>query len=482
VNKEESLALYQQGRDAWNQWAADMQAQRAALEAAGDWVEGTDSARGNDATRGWHVLASADFREHEFEDVANFAGYVFPGRTVFDAATFSGNAGFGEATFSGDAWFQEARFLGIARFGEARFSDDARFDAVTFSGDAGFRAVTFSGIAGFRAVTFSGIAEFQEATFLDYAWFSDATFSGDAWFSEVKFSGNAGFIQSRFDGYTAFDLARFERTANFQALQGKSVFSLADVTFVEVPNFWDAHFNEAPRLDNLSIEPGRFAHFTVQNLRRWVKSDRDRSARWRALKRLAVQGHDHVREQEFFKGEVTARRFGEDKPWHAVFWFGLVYQALSDFGRSMPRPLFWLLVCTLGFACFYAGESPVLRDRSLAGVELAWERVVATVTRDEAPPLACAVGPDDPWHAALGLSLRNAAPFAGIGSSEKLKQIYACLYGVHPGASVTPGQLPPRFTPVIPDIVSFVSVLQTVLSTVLLFLLLLAVRNHFRIK
>ena len=39
-------------------------------------------------------------------------------------------------------------------------------------------------------------------------------------------------------------------------------------------------------------------------------------------------------------------------------------------------------------------------------------------------------------------------------------------------------RLPPR----IPDSVAFIGTLQTIISAVLIFLLLLAVRNHFRIK
>jgi hypothetical protein len=93
----------------------------------------------------------------------------------------------------------------------------------------------------------------------------------------------------------------------------------------------------------------------------------------------------------------------------------------------------------------------------------------------------CLAGPGGSWSAALGLSIRKALPFAGVASSEKLNQIYACLYGIHgnylPGAS-----LPERFTPVIPDVVDFLGILQLLLSLVLIFLFLLAVRNHFRIR
>lgn len=184
----------------------------------------------------------------------------------------------------------------------------------------------------------------------------------------------------------------------------------------------------------------------------------------------------------FFKGEITEKRLVEHKLWQAEYWFGLFYEVLSDFGRSILRPLFVLTVCVLGFACFYAGQLSLVSGKPMAGFAVPWDRASAFVTGGAPPPSFCLVGQGDPLLAALGLSLRNTVPFAGIGSSDKLKQIYVCLYGVHTDQELVQGRLPGRFAPVIPDIVAFVSVLQTVLSTALLFLLLLAVRNHFQIK
>ncbi len=81
----------------------------------------------------------------------------------------------------------------------------------------------------------------------------------------------------------------------------------------------------------------------------------------------------------------------------------------------------------------------------------------------------------------MGLSLRRALPFPGVGSAEKLNQIYAFLYGIH-GQPAPGGALPERFTPVIPDAVDYLGIVQTLISLLLLFLFLLAVCNHFRIK
>ncbi len=269
--------------------------------------------------------------------------------------------------------------------------------------------------------------------------------------------------------------------ANFGAIEGRSAFSLAGATFLAVPDFIQAHFAEAPRLDDLRIEPRRFWPPTLAGVKAHFKGDPDLSARWRALKRLAVQGHDHEREQAFFKGELKARRWTTDKPWHAVFWFALLYQWLSDFGRSMVRPLLWWGAGVLGFAGLYLGRHPALAGNLLSGFDWAVKRVTE-LPGSAAPPLSCMAGPGDPWSAAIGLSLRKGLLFAGLDSTDKLNQIYGCLYGIYTDKTVVTGQLPNAFSPVIPDAVAFFGLAQLLFSAVLIFLFLLAVRNHFRIK
>ena len=99
-----------------------------------------------------------------------------------------------------------------------------------------------------------------------------------------------------------------------------------------------------------------------------------------------------------------------------------------------------------------------------------------------APPLHCMAGSGDPWWAALGISARKALLFFGLDSSDKLTLNYACLYDVISQKKPLPGQLPGRFYLDVPDSVIVYGIAQHIISAVLVFLLLLAVRNHFRIK
>jgi hypothetical protein len=137
MNREETVALFLQGKEAWNVWAKKMFAGRKAMEADGRWAaekDAFDEKPKNDETRAWLVAAAADFSRCLFlvrgaegineaaadeEETSrlrvesipinggeiNFSGFVFPGRATFAGATFTGDAYFERATFSNGAYF-----------------------------------------------------------------------------------------------------------------------------------------------------------------------------------------------------------------------------------------------------------------------------------------------------------------------------------------------------------------------------------------
>jgi hypothetical protein len=90
------------------------------------------------------------------------------------------------------------------------------------------------------------------------------------------------------------------------------------------------------------------------------------------------------------------------------------------------------------------------------------------------PDLACLAGNQGhPLSAAILLSVKKGLLVLGFVAPEKLNQAYACLYGLAPGGAPDPA---------IPDSVAFAGIGQTLISAVLIFLMALAIRNHFRIK
>ena len=452
MNVDESLRLYKQGREKWNEWADSMLACRENSKA---WKDAARVAFGS-------PIINADFSGFIFPGHAPFYRVTFNGTTTFEGATFEGAAGFEgaiftdfakfeEVTFKGDTTFERATFEGAAEFERATFTDFAKFEEATFKGTTRFKEATFEENVWFWETTFTGGTEFGAVTFKGTATFGAVTFKGAATFDEATFEGAATFRPSTFEKFTSFDGAKFRARADFRAVQGNSEFTMANAEFMEVPDFQQATFVEAPRLDNVNIESRHSRNISFTAIKSFFRGDLEKEGRWRALKRLATQGHDHASEQLFFRGELLARRGVTDRYWHASFWLGVFYQLFSDFGRSLIRPLLWWAVGVLVFAGIYLSHYP---------------------RGGEWLTLECIAGTGKPWVSALGLSLHRSLP-ALPGFRDTLLQFHACLYGVH---SESP------FRPIIPDVVSFLSVAQVLFSAVMIFLFLLAVRNHFRIK
>ena len=245
--------------------------------------------------------------------------------------------------------------------------------------------------------------------------------------------------------------------AQFLASIGKGLF-LYKVTFQRVPEFSAAHFEEAPQFDNVSILDRKSKNGLNESTYQYLPSQ------WRALKRLAIQGHDYERELEFFKGEITARRGTQDKWNHARYWAGFLYQWVSDFGQSIMRPLLLFAFSLAMFFGIYSSQNyDILSDPLSASIP-------------------CKVGPGDPRLAALSLAIYNSVPFARVRTPRQVEQLYACLYGVDRDGGSQDRPMLSGVSAIVPFWITFFGTVQIFVSTVLIFLIVLAVRNHFKIK
>lgn len=397
------------------------------------------------------------FKATTFEKEAHFDGTIFHKGATFSRARFLDYGGFTCSEFNGNAVFTKAKFDGNAYFKGTRFIRSAKFDEVEFIKNAVFTETRFSCDAKFICAKFRGDAVFVEAVFSGQVMFTRAEFYNNAIFTKAKFTAYAEFTQAVFQSNTKFLGASFEKDSAFVAIRGLSFFTLKNVSFLSVPDFEQAYFAEAPRLDH--------SYF------RALGNEPDITARWRALRRLAIQAHDHQRELTFLAEEIKSSRGVQDQmlpnllnifrgkhvwPSGGRYWAGLLYQWFSDFGRSTARPLFsWVLLTTVFAFCFHY-LSPHSDD----------------LDSNNSPSIASCSG-SDPVTAALYLSVNNGLVISGLGRAEKLAQSYACLYG-------SSGK--DKLAPIMPDAVVFAGIAQTILSTILIFLFLLALRNYFRIK
>lgn len=519
MTKDETLALYAQGKEAWNDWAGKRLAERAQLETAGQWVSelefSCDSLSNEEATKQWLDDARADFTAYGFSSDATFTEFLFPGEAAFKGATFGCKANFDGTVFKHFAQFRGALFQGtstsfqgaifehIAHFSDTKFHQEARFAGTTFNGYVLFENVQFSGYSDFSNVRFADTASFKNTGFSKVR-FQHSSFTNDAEFSRTRFNGEANFVhvvfeskatfrtasfkneaffnEAKFNGFATFALvvfkeftyfmdATFTAGTSFVGMKGESFFTMRSAKFNLLPDFAQAHFNEAPRLDE-----------SIFN--NTPKLSAEYPSRWRALKRLAIQAHDHEREQMFFAEEIKSLRGVEDFPlptpnhgratWSGSgrYWAGFIYEWISDFGRSIRRPIMgWCLVAVLCGAFFLHYH---LRSGNPATTLYHWASGTHKATHFA--ELSCLNSPrhlgdqDNPVAAAVYLSIHNGVVFSGLGRSDKLVQSYACLYGGNETSST------------IPNLIVFIGFIQTLVSAVLIFLLGLALRNKFRIR
>lgn len=420
---EAAMALWREGRATWNAWI------------------------------GYNPRADVDFSGQHFEANANsrsdaaridFSWFVFPeGDVSFDRATFgNGEVSFDRATFSGGkVSFDNATFGdGKVSFDRATFGDgDVRFEDVTFGdGDVSFVGATFGyGNISFRGATFGdrGVS-FALAIFGD----GDVNFDnailnkGGVNFSHASFGRGAIWMRNlSFAGVARFD--------SLEKLEHCNGFSFEGCSFDKLFTFSHKGRMGCP----LDLRRTKLTHGVVLHdvhcdyvkqsdwLWRNKAADPQDSQRFRRLKELALSEANHAKALEFNAQELRSQRRHETG-WLQDF-LQFFYMLLSDYGRSVARPLVALGVATGLFAALYAQLS----------------------TNSKTPSFT------DALPAALTYSGGNMFAFVPIGRSA-LEQSRADLFG-----------------DMVPYELLWIAGSQSVLSVILLFLLGLGLRNMFRL-
>jgi hypothetical protein len=505
-----------------------------------------DEALFSDRARFGAAQFSGEVRFHkvEFSGSATFIQTEFANLSWFDQAQFFADAQFVDTHFGGKSWFREARFsdeavfrtarffvsdfqkaqfLGEARFHGAQFSGETNFGGAAFSGDCSFTNARLAGNADFERASFAGNLSFAGAELDRPALFTQARFGGDTFFSDARFGDLASFRLAVFSSFATFEGARFAGPATFNALRGGRAFDLNGASFACAPDFIQAHFDEAPRLDNLAVsekaartgqgmaggvplraQPSHAGQGPLALIYRLLFPDREAAARWRALKRLAIQAHDHEREQIFFANEIRALRFAWDKPlpwpiWRAEgwgrfarFWLGVCYSLFANYGRSAFLPVLWWAAAVVLATLLYLGEHDQVAQRRAAlitegvhwsaarlrsGYE-AWRApepcVVPAESRSGVSALAPAArGETNAAIEATELALRTGLLVFDPGP-DNARRTLGCLYGVeHYGETAAA---------IVPPAVSRVMIAQKLFCALMIFLFALAVRNMLRMR
>ena len=189
-----------------------------------------------------------------FAEAVNFQDFYFPVFVDFTGSRFAEYANFTGSTFAGAVNFTESRFAEYANFRESTFAESADFTESTFAGDAGFRGSTFVGPANFRGSTFAGPASFRGSRFAEYANFTGSTFAGPADFEKRTFAGDASFTASRFAEYANFTGSTFAGPARFKVSTFAGAATFTASCFAEYADFEKSSFAGPTALGEITFK------------------------------------------------------------------------------------------------------------------------------------------------------------------------------------------------------------------------------------
>ena len=463
---EEHLKLARQGKDAWNKWRVENSDEPADFSGADFTLPENKDISFAEFEFGNH----ANFEGAVFGDEANFNGARFGYGARFGGMAFGDEANFNGATFGDCADFKGTAFGAGARFFDAMFRDEADFSGAAFEDEASFVRAVFWDETRFDGATFGHGASFNGATFGYGASFDGAAFVGEADFSGAAFGAWASFQSMTQDqiaewrertersyseetkallavlrkdtdpeGFSEIDFtrAKFHGPVYFKGRVLRDLAIFAHARFAQPPDFASAKGQENLSLVGTQFRFGRGVFLwttdpsVVTQLRRLrgiaqnihaTDAERDLFI----LERMAERG---VLWKNWWDGDWKSWLFGWWRPLAAMFLFS-IYRASSNCGRSVVLPLGWLFVANYGASFVYGSLVPKAPHEQL-------------------------------WT----LTLAGALPFGEVNKTA-LGKVAETLF--EKGA--------------IPPMVQALAIGQGIVNAVLVFLLALALRNHFKVK
>ncbi|MDE0241572.1 MAG: pentapeptide repeat-containing protein [bacterium] len=402
-----------------------------------------------DASFSGRILYNASFRNCTFDGTTKFQGVTFIGITEFADATFEGVVRFDDATFLNTTYFKNAVFKNIAVFDRSTFKYAAYFQDAEFQPaddpengtepGTGFSNAKFENEARFDNSTFHSLVHFNDATFLAFAGFEATTFMGDASFERSTFSRQAGFSLAAFKKIATFNNALFRASTSFNQTQ-----------FTQPPRFFETQLHEDTDFENVDwrMTESFYAPSWWQSVWEFVAllrtpsppSGIDSAIRaWDRLALIMSRLEKFHERHTFHRLRMRAHRWKEGRGLLSLS--NGLFDRSSDYGWSVPRALLvWLGHIILGALVLFIDASYPFSCASCQ-----WEHLAG---------------------GAVLTSFANAHAFLGLASEG----------GYLEGARATLNSCKPDGW-----IRNAVGTVQAVLGPITLFLVLLTLRNRFRL-
>ena len=374
----------------------------------------------------WDERHYMDFSGHVFDSKVDLSGCTLVDASFSDAC-FKASVDFGGTRFFAQSWFRGAMFAGGAFFHRTFFEADANFSQTQFQGYAGFTGVRFNGGASFAGARFELHAQFNDSRFVETYFSSGMTNPILASFGGALFCDRASFRNVVFgeDPKQTVKRLRPERLADF-----------SDARFEAATDFRRAVFHGAPAFFNCSLhEDTDFG--SVQWPKAQTETDRVGYAirAWERLELMMSELEKPLDRHRFYRHKMRTRRLVDGRFLRSLNW---LFDVTSDYGWSVSRAaVSWVGHWVVGAIVLFANTG--------------W----AAIGNDALGLLA----------AALSTAFANAHTFLLLASDGGYLESGRALMECHDYGGLF----------------SAIGVTQTILGPVFLFLLLLTVRNRFRL-
>ncbi len=357
-------------------------------------------------------------------DARGFIGVELPhvnSAIDFTGLEFSSPMFFTGFVFGGETRFEGSKFSnGILLFNEAIFAGNVSFDDAEFCHDSLFLKAEFAGSASLIKAKFLKQTIFSAARFTGFTNFEDAIFLGDAHFNSTEFGSETRFVNTLFGQKADFQSAEFRSPTHFQRARFEdSIPSFFDATLYEYTDWHDSQWPDVPNGADQARQQVQY---------------------YQRLGLLMNQLEKPNDQHFFFRKEMCAQRRAEG--WniaHLMNWF---YEILCDYGYGLGR------------------ISAIWASHIGAGALALWSVKTLNAERSEfSRQLVLDLLCDLPG--AMVISFSNAHALLGLKNSF-LGDVFNTWKDV------------PLF--------GVVGGIQTVVGVILLFFLLLTVRNRFRMR
>lgn len=448
-----------------------------------------------------------NFNSAVFHRGVHFKECTFKDKTIFSNVSFGGDTDFYGSHFVKGIYFIKSKFQGSHNlFRDSIFECGVNFYKASFTcsiekdkyaGESGAVSVSYimlgDDICNFERVKINGKVNFSQIKISGgRANFTKLNISGSGFlFAEGHFvETHLDFSDSIFDCYNVnFSKSYFKSNSklNFEGVNlniqnffiQNSVFNLSDLCFDKVITKASLDLSNMTFLGNVSLKNIALAEDTELSLRgsifeksldlsnntfkfvpdlvntklnnqlslstlicapRFITNyfidksvDKNDHEKLRRLKEIAELNHDHEKALYFFSLEQKCKRWAEHT--NAISTVDCIYDLISRHGRSVKRPMVFLFLIWFLFSLFYCFLSPNSAEYSLKAL------------------------------ASAALSMKYSLPLL-IGVSDEFSLVKRFVLGSENTKLV--------FTLLIS--------IQFILSAIGWFLLLLGIRNVFRIK